>query len=380
MKLGTLKKLFLIGVVLSLTGCWDYVGLNNITIVTGISIDKDKKTDKYDLSFEFVDLGESAKDKTIGTKIIDTTGDTIFDAVRNAKKKVMNKLYFSNAEVIVVSEDIAKKDGINSIINWFIRDAEVRETTNIIISKEKKAKDILGEKVVDSSGVSFEIKKIVESDNSVTASTTDMPLYKIYNLIECKTRSLALPLFSNVENDNHKTAAADGIALFKADKMIGTLNSEESKYYLFIENSIEGGLLTLNYKNKENTAGNVTLEIANNTTMESYTYKDNKLKILLKPKVEVYLAEYDEQSKKLDDKTIDAIQKKAESDLKKNMLKLISKAKKEYKHDIFSFGDMVYKRDAKLWDKLKSKWDKVFIASDVEINPTVEIVNSALLK
>ena len=380
MKKKILKMTMLLVIVLSLTGCWDYVGLNEITIITGIAIDKDPKTNKYDLTFEFVDLGGSAKDKTVSTKMIETTGTTIFDAVRNAKKRVMNKLYFSNAEVIIISKDIAKSIGIKSVINWFVRDAELRETINLIISDEKKAKDVLEGCVVDGTSTAFEVKKIVESDNIVTSSTKSVELYKAYNAIESKTQALVLPLFSKVKNDNKEAVEATGLAVFKKDKQIGDLNAVESKYYLFINNSIKGGILPLKYDSKNDTSNNVSLEISNSTTTKSFSYKDGKIKLFILTNTEVFLGEFDEQDHSLDETDIGKIEKEAEKMLKKNMLKVIEKSKKKFKHDIFGFSNIVYEHDPKLWNKINKNWDKLFMKADIEVISKVNITNSALLK
>lgn len=373
-----LKSLILILMLFLLSGCWDYVGLNGLTIVTGVAVDKDEKTNKYKLSYEIINLSDSSKNKTAVTKIIESTGDTIFDAIRNAKKRVMNKLYFANMQIVVVSKEIAEKDGLGSIIDWFIRDVEVRETINFAVSEEKTAKEILDISCVDSPITSYQIKKIIRGDNSTTSSTMDVVLYKIYNIFKSDSASLALPVFHIIKNAGKETIETNGIATFKKDKLIGWLNAAETKYYLFIDDNVDGGILPLSLDNKD--TNNISLEIAENKTSKSYSYKNNKVRVTITTKTKVYLGEYDNQPKPLDDKTIKNIQKKAEEIIEKNIKKIVQKAKDEFKTDIFGFGTIVYEDNPKLWKKIKKNWDSLFENMEIIVKPSVVIANTAYLK
>lgn len=378
-----LKNAVLLFSVLLLTGCWDYVGLDSLTIVTGIAIDKNKKNDKYELSIEVVDLKESSTKVQgfVKTNILESTGKTIFDAIRNVKKRTMNKLYFANAQVVVVSSQIAKEDGINSIINFFLRDRESRETISLVVSEESTAKELLGKDGTESPETAFEMKKIIETDNAITSSIEDIELYKVFNAINGKGTSFTLPFFHIVENDNKDTIEANGIAIFKGDKLIGKLNSTESKYYLFVKNCVEGGILTLDINNDENVnTDNVSLEIASSQTINEYSYKDGKYKFTIKVNPRVYLAEYNNQSKKINEKKLNEIEKKAEEKIAKNIEKIVEKAKNEFKTDIFDFGNLIYKSNSKLWKKIDKDWEHLFLNIEVSVVPDVQILNTALFK
>jgi spore germination protein KC len=372
-----IKITILIFLVFLLTGCWDYIGLNEITIVTGIAIDKNEKSDKYDLTFEYASLIDSAKKKSIQTKIIESSGKTIFEAVRNAKKRVMNKLYFANAQTLIVSEDVAK-EGISNIIDWFLRDAELRETTNIAISKEDKAKDIMISNSVDNPSTSYEIQDIIEKDRDVTGSIKRTAVYEAYDILKNSSETLALPVFHLTKNDDKKVVEAYGIGLFKNDKLIGMINATDSKMFLFIDNSINGGIIPL--KQDGDTPHDISLEIARNSTKTSYKYKKNKLEITIETDTTVYIGEYENQTQELTDKDVNKIAKQAEVKIEKDVKKLIEEIQGKYKSDVFSFSSLVYRNDPKLWKKIKKDWNKLFLKSDIKVKSKVEIINSSFLK
>jgi spore germination protein KC len=124
-----------------LAGCWNYRGLNEMTIVSGIAVDRNPENGNFHLTFETIDMSIPVKEKGLTPRIIEAEGKTLFDAARGAKRRNDDKLYFGNTQVIIVSELIAKEDGLHSVIDWFMRDGEGRETLTFAISQEKNARD-----------------------------------------------------------------------------------------------------------------------------------------------------------------------------------------------------------------------------------------------
>lgn len=378
--MGRKVKVIIILVSILLTGCWDYIGLNEITIVTGMAIDKNFETQRYELTFEIIDLGTSAKDKSMETKTIESQGKTLFDAVRNAKQKLYNKLYFSNAQIAIINHEIVKKDGIKTIVDWFLRDAEIRETIDFAISNEKSAKELLLQKKTDTSSVAYTIKQIIDEDNNVTSTTNDSSLCNIINTLENNSMSLNLPMFTINKDEN--VAQLYGIAVFNKDKMIDKLTSEESKYYLFIVDELKGGIIPLKYEAKKNKTDiyNISLEISKSKTKKSYKYKDNKFTFTIDTDTEVYLGEYEKQNGVLSKSEIKDIEKMAAKHIEHKIKELINRVKQKQKIDIFSFSNLIYKKDYTLWKKISKNWNQIFIDSDIIVNANVDIHNTALVK
>ena len=120
---------------LALSGCWSYRSLSDISIVTGLGVDKDPATGDYKISAEVVDLTKSIKEGGPGAKLVEARGKTIFGAVRDAKRKLLNRLYFGNVQVVVLSEEVARDVGIRNVADWLLHDAEIRETLNMLVMK-----------------------------------------------------------------------------------------------------------------------------------------------------------------------------------------------------------------------------------------------------
>lgn len=375
------KRIALCAVCLSLLfllcGCWNYRGLNELAIVSGIAIDRNPENGNYKLSFEIVDLKE-VQQSGPKAKFVEAEGKTLFDAARNAKMRMERKAYFGNAQIIVISSEIAKSGQIGMIIDWFIRDAELRETTNLIVSQEETASAILKIQGVNNSIVSYEIYDIVSEDNAATSSTTGIKLYQVFNTLRAKGLSLTLPAIHNTINDEKPATEINGIAVFGGGSMLGYLTPEESKYFLFVMDEVKGGILSISSTEEEKE--DTSLEISENKTSMSFSTEGGKLKVTVSSKTKVFLAEIGKPFDSLDEGSIESLEHIAGVMVKKKIEEVIRKVQTEYGSDIFGFGNMIYKKDFRLWNKLAASWDSIFPTLEVDVEAEVKIVNTAYIK
>jgi spore germination protein KC len=174
----TTVMLMLLAVSL-MTGCWNYRGLDQMAIVAGLAIDRDKDTGGYRITFEIMNTTENVKEEGIKSMILESRGETLFDAARDAKRRIVNKIYFGHMETVILSEEIARNVDIGDIIDFLMRDGEIRETLTIVISQESCACDLLTIEGIGHPLVSFEIEKIIMEDNKVTSSTPFKQLYSV---------------------------------------------------------------------------------------------------------------------------------------------------------------------------------------------------------
>ncbi len=361
-----------------LSGCWSYRGLNEITIVAAVGIDLDPDTQEYLISCEIIDLTATEKGTGTKSKLVESKGKTVMDAVRNAKKRLLNNLYWGNNEILIIGNGVAKSGKLDNVLVWFLSDEECRETVGVIVSEERTAKDILTLKGLDNSVVAYEIKKILDDDQSTVGTIESVPVYRAFSTLKSEGRSLTLPVFRNVENDDVMVVEADGEAVFKGNKLVGYLSPEESKYYLFAVDALHGGILTVS-STGQNTP-DISLEISKSTTKTSYSYSDGKLKVTLQIETRAFVDESEADTDLLDKKTTGKIEQETQKMIKEKTEDVVHKVQKEYNSDIFGFGEMIYKKDLNLWKQLGPQWDKIFPTIQVEVQSKVNILNTAFLK
>ncbi|MCL6603288.1 MAG: Ger(x)C family spore germination protein [Paenibacillus sp.] len=360
--------------LLCLSGCWNYTEVEEMSIVAGVAIDKDKSTGKILLTAETIDTtgGGGGEDNQASSTIHTLAGDTMFDIVRSMITMTGKKLFWSHAKAIIISEEVAR-EGMLKVIDWYSRDTETRADVYIFISKEKNARDILTLNKTKNTILSFELGDMIKKENYVsTAPVTD--IWDFFDNLESSGENAIVPLVYINERETRKTERISGCALFLKDKMVGTLTGEETKYMLFVTNKIKGGVLAI--KDEKGQPG-YSLEITSNKTKIKPVWINGKLQIQISTVTQTVLDEVMPRNGFPDFEKKKEIEKLAEQQLQKNMLDLIHDVQKKYKTDILEFGAAVHINMPKTWKKLEKDWGKTFVDLQVVVKSDVIIETSA---
>lgn len=364
---------------LALSGCWSYKSLNDISIVMGLGIDKDPATGDFKLSAEIIDLTKGIKEGSPGAKLIEARGKTIFSSIRDAKRRLLNRLYFGNMQVVVLGEDVAREVGIRVLADWFMHDAEIRETNTMLVMKGGRAFDLLTLKGLDQAILSLEIDSIISEDNKITASTAHSELYQVFDMLNSPGIALTLPAFHIAENDGEKVVEADGIAIFRGDKLAGYLTPDQTRYFLLATGKAKGGILTISKDGSG--APDISLEIGQSQAKMAYQVTNGQLSFSIETETDVYQSEATESIDVSDENEVKALEKEAGARLKMEIEAIIKKVQAETGCDIFGFGQYLHRHDAKMWHGgIGDRWEEIFRALPVSVSCKVNIKNTAFTR
>lgn len=361
--------------MLFLTGCWNYREVDTLGIVAGLAIDKGEQGSKYHVTFEVLDLSGGSKSPA-KPKLLETEGDTVFDAVRNAIKISDKKLFFSDCKLVILSSDLAA-DGIQPVLDWFARDTEPRLTLNLIISKEKTAAEILSLQNSGDDIASFKIADMIDHNMSFLGQSPKVELYQAYNKLEGKGVSLVLPSVKVDTEKSGKFLNLAGTSVFKKDKLLGFLDNGDSKFFLFATGKVKGGLFLTKVDSSDT---NVSLEISGSETKITPVLSNGKLSMKIDITLKAAMGEDNTGGGKLPENAIEVIQKSAEKQLVEGVSGIIKRVQKEYDSDIFGFGTLVYQTDPNFWKEIEPEWDKIFASLKCDVTAKVEIENTATAK
>ena len=104
------------------------------------------------------------------------------------------------------------------------------------------------------------------------------------------------------------------------------------------------------------------------------------MKVKIETETNVAIAENQIKMDAMDKKQVKMIESAAEQMIENNIKDMIARVQQEYNADIFGFGEMIYKKDPRLWDKLMPVWDELFPTVEAEVTSKVNVVNSAFIK
>ena len=132
-----IKLITLLLLVLSTTSCYNYLEVNEIAIVEGISIEY--IDNKYNIIVEVIDF----KTDNENSYLLEGTSGNIKDAFNNIKELSSKELSMSHLETLIVSKNILLNN-IDNISTYFINEKDI--TTNFYLVYSNNPSDIMHNK------------------------------------------------------------------------------------------------------------------------------------------------------------------------------------------------------------------------------------------
>lgn len=251
-----MKKVFAICAVflltLGLAGCDNNYGndgreIRDRLIVQGIGVDQ-TADGGYLLTLQAFNTAVSGgQDNGMSgnvTKVYETSGATIADAMRNVTLTAGRRPLYSHNWIIVFGAEVAR-EGLNETLDFFVRDYATRPMVDLAVARGKAA-DIIKSPFNGSSIPAREIQMGLKM-GQVNAKTLQMPLHKAVTLLEDKTSDVYLPLLKPVVDkaQDMDTVLLDGLAIFREGKYVGDLDADETRALLFLTGQAESGDLVV---------------------------------------------------------------------------------------------------------------------------------------
>lgn len=357
-----------------LTGCWNRRELNTLAVIQAVGIDR-MEDGGVSLTFQLLKPGEvkapaagkaGGGDSGKGVWILTSTGQTVFDAARNATIESERKLYWPHNRIIVFGEEAARS-GIVPLIDYVHRDHESRHMPYIFIARGK-AKDIIE--------AEHEQEKIpakaIEGLAKATFATSRIPKINLHDFLETLDSKTSDPFIPGIEvmkreedGKVKKLVKLDETAIFKKGKLAGWFNWRETRGLLWVLGKVKSGIVVVPSPRDE--TKNVSLEIIRASGKVKPEMIDGKPVITIEIKEEGNLGEQMSEVDLTRPDTFKELEKKQETVIKDEINAALVKAQKEWGVDIFKFGEAVHRKFPKEWKELKNKWDTEFQRVEVKV-------------
>lgn len=377
-----MKKYVFVLLILSflLTGCWDKRELNDLAITLAMGIDKVE--DEYQVSAQVVVPSEVSMKGSTGSTTVSlftASGETVYEAIRRMTKVSPRKIYPGHLRMLVIGEELAK-EGIGESLGILSRDWEFRPDFYIVIAKDKTATEILNVSTDIESIPANKIFNSLEMSEKAWAGTDGITLSELIgDLISDGEEAVltGIQLIGNQEIGSSKqnletiSPAAqlqyDNLAVFKEDKLVGWLTEEESRGYSDITNSVKSTVTPISCPN----GGKTTIEVIQfNSDVKGHINK-GKPEVNISVKAEGNVGEVECKIDLTKPGTIDELEKIYEKELTEIINETIDTLQKQYKADIFGFGEAIHRSNPKEWNKMKENWDEEF--SNLTVNVKVDM-------
>lgn len=363
---------------LSLTGCMPYMELKNESIVEGMGIDYEKN--QYNITFQIYNTqssgggGEEAK-KSSGSgkvKILQSTGTSLFEAVRNATLQNGRKLYFSNIRAFIIGDEVSKNH-FAELLDFMERNQQIKPTERIFAAKGK-ASDILSFKQDDEIVPAINIQQMAQS-NTETSKVPDIELLDVFNSMASGLTDPVVTSISIGKTGDKKNIQLSGTAVIHNNKLAGYLDYNQTKGFMWITGQGKGGVVVT----KLPQGGMVTSEIMGCSSKISVSGNEKKPVIDVSVKTQTNITEINTNKEYIiNDKFLETVKNMQNEEIKKDINLAIKQALRTYDSDIFGFGKKIFEDKPEMWRKLSAKWSETVKNLNVKISVNSEVKHIGL--
>ncbi|MET1014455.1 MAG: Ger(x)C family spore germination protein [Paenisporosarcina sp.] len=383
------KSIFLYLIMTStvlVSGCWSQKELNEIAIISAMAIDKNDDG-KYVKTIQLINpsnvaggLQGGGGGQSPAVSVYTATGDSVLEAHFNASSKISRRLYHAHANLLVISEDLAKEEGITGILDAFERDPEVRITSRVVIAHRTKAADLLKSLTAIDKIPAEKINGTLQYTEKLRGENIEVTIQDIITALTSPGREPVISGFrmkgdieqgkkmENVQQSElDTTLQADGLAIFKEGKLIDWYQGEMSRGVVWILNKIKQTDVELDWEEKKNI---IVYNVIRQKTKVSADTKNAFPVITIHVRAEGDIREVRTPVNLTDPTVILEIEKVLEKEIKKELEETVMRTQQN-KSDIFGFGEVVHRSDPEKWKKMKSDWNDAYFPN-LKVNVKVE--------
>jgi spore germination protein len=386
---------FLLVCLLILPGCWDLTEIEEIGFVLGVALDP---MDDEEVKAKYIketgrplpkgmfqmtnhvvipgQIGGGGEEGSGTTKEgpffnIRSIGLTAFKSNRNFAARRSRAMNYEHLKVLIINEELAREGIIGNLIDFFIRDHEMRRDTLVLISKGE-GYDILNQKLPLEIMPAISIEMITDNAPRGHSIPPPKPIGELMNNV-ISTQSYIIPRIDKSEGDGFKVAGA-AVFLGKGNKMVGWLGEYDVQGLSWISAEAENEIVEAFYGPEQipfvYETDAADLEI-------NYNHQDGKDIFDVTIKTEGFFVENWIKGIKLDSQeTVLELEDAVAKEIERQAKKVIEKMQTEFYTDIFQFHEQVKINNFSYWEEVKDHWDGkggAFSKAEINVEARVKI-------
>jgi len=373
-------------IALLLCGCWDRRELDTLDIVAGVGLDTAAEPGQVRMTLQIIKPSEirssggggqssggvEGKVEVIGgdtVRIIDSQGETVFQAVINIIPKLQKQLLFSHAEVIVIGREAAK-NGIYPLLDYFSRNIEPRPYILLAVA-DGQASDIMR-----SSSATVKIPAIGLSNalnfNSYNAFAPLVSMQEFTEMLMSKTTAAILPFVAiyeeaDISGKRHQRVGVGGTAVFKGERMAGELDLRQTRGLLWVLGKVKSGALTVAAP-----GGQVALDIKGASSKLTPELHGGVPCMKVEISIDSDIGDQESLENLATTQMVAELQQRQAAAVHDEIQAALQQSRL-LKADYFGFGEEFHRKYPKEWPGLENRWQELYPHIQVEIAVKSEV-------
>lgn len=380
MRLSYKSILFLL-FLLTLTGCWDRVEIEERGFVIGVGVDLPEETDEenantFILTQQLVVPGALAGGSsnlggggTSGDAYLNitSTGKSMFGIIRETSAMTSRTPFYDHNSLIIVSEELGRTKYFSSILDHFLRYPEMRRGMKVMIS-EGKAEEVLRVEPKNERLPALYIDSI--SINNFKNARM-LPVSRIGDIHAQLLKDESFTVQRILKEENEVKIAGNAVIKGKTNTFVGFLNEDETMGLNFLTGDIQGGIIEFDFRK-----GQITFDIKKNKTkVVADVSKENEIEFTITVESDGNIAEaFNTFIDEYDAEMLSQIEKAAAQEIEHYTKLTINKLQNDYKADVIGLGAHLKQNHPDVWANVKDDWEEgEELFSKVKINTIVKV-------
>lgn len=369
---------FLVFIVMTLllSGCWSRKELTDLAIVAAIGIDKNEEG-RYVGTLQIINPGNVAGGMQGGgggsqgppVSVVTGTGNSIVELSRRTSRKLSRRLYYAHTNLVVISEDLAKEESINNILDPLERDAEFRSTAIIVIAQGTKASDMVKVLTAIDKIPANKVIKTLKFTERTWGENISVNMQDAIKTLVSPGKELVVSGFrvsgdvakgKKIENTQQTEPSsllyAGSLAIFKTGKLTAWIDGETARGSVFLLDKLKASAIAVKWEGKDEA---IIYELIRQKTKVIAKMEKGKPRVSIEVQAEGNIGEARVPIDLNNPDVLLKIEKAIEKEIKKEISMAVKQAQKN-KSDIFGFGEALHRTNPKEWEKMAAKWNDIY--------------------
>lgn len=320
----------------------------DILLVVGI----DKAADGYHVSGLYNKNG-GVDEATGGTKLIDGTGATFYEAYNDLVQKNMKNVSIAHTTYYIFSEQAARS-GMSQCLDYIERDQTVKMNAMIYLLKGTSVKDFMQKSIEEKTQFNDQLKAISEKQFD-KKKLVDNTVNKISEALAGNYDNLFIP-YLEAENDN---LYLNGYGIIKKDTFVAYLDRQQSLTLDFLRNRTRTYPIYL--KNQ------VGLEITDSQVRSDVKIVNGSLVVNMNILFESDIKEVASTDHVYEDYYVDQLENLQNQYMENQLMDLIQVAE-DYNLDLVDAAGKLRTTYVKDWETISENWNYYFSDISYQFN------------
>lgn len=347
--------------------------------------------------------GMGGSNEAPGANIHTIEAPSILEALDMYGMAISRRVSLMHMKNLILSEDFAK-EGIQPYLAPLARYRQARRVVNIAVVKGSAQAYIQD----NTSNIGESLSKAMEMMSVQADNTSFFPRVTFYNFYTAllSTYEQGYTAYSGINDFKQLPAEQQktepplnldngyepgkiprsgvakrefaGTAVFNGDKMIGSLNSEETRYFLMITGKFKRGLIDIQDEEAPEYVIPMDFRLSRKPVVKGY-FKKGRPVISVGLELEADIGSIQSRINYEDRNKIEKLNEKAENYIQGKITQVIGKVQHKYKSDIFGFGQKMagYFPTIEEWEKFN--WVSHFQEAGINVKVNVNIRRTGLM-